>query len=291
MDINTKIKLRKVRELNSRRGIFLDLTYIDITGDITCGVLLSQLIYWFSDDEKGNSKLRVKKEDRYWLAKSKNEWYQETRLSKKQLERAEKILKQMGIIEVKIFKFNGTPTNHYWFNWERFIELEEDSLLSRGEMGCAQRVQPDAPKGDNGKLPKGSLESDDKVQPINPKGSNLLIPKGSLDNTETEQSITYTTTNTTTHTTTENTNRESKPTQSPSLSIQSMLKSLKSSLSDVSYNTWIAPTVGNAYLDNDELIIPCPNKFTLDILEKRYLEIVKSNNPYKSFKLILINNN
>lgn len=285
MDINTKIRIRQMKELNARRGIFLDLTYIDITGDIICGVLLSQLVYWFSDDEKGNSKLRVKKENRYWLAKSKNEWYEETRLSKKQLERAEKILKQMGIIEVKIFKFNGTPTNHYWFNWERFLELEEDSLLSRGEMECPQRVQTDKPKGDNPIIQKGSMENSNMVQPNLPKGDNQLNLNVSLENAKTDQSITYTTTETTSYITTENTDRRESSTSTPIGSVQDVLDFFKSSVSDVSYKTWIEPNIGQAYVENEELVIPCCNTFSKDILEKRYIPLIPMNS-FKGHRLI-----
>lgn len=285
MDINTKIRIRKMKELNARRGIFLDLTYIDITGDIICGVLLSQLVYWFSDDEKGNSKLRVKKENRYWLSKSKNEWYEETRLSKKQLERAEKILKQMGIIEVKIFKFNGTPTNHYWFNWERFLELEEDSLLSRGEMDCPQRVQTDKPKGDNPIIPNGSMENSNKVQPNLPKGDNQPTQNLPMESAETEQSITYTTTETTSYITTESTHKKDNSTSIHFSSIQEVLNFFKSEISDVSYKTWIEPNIGQAYIENDELVIPCANAFSKDILEKRYIPLIP-NNSFKGHRLI-----
>ena len=285
MDINTKIRIRQMKELNARRGIFLDLTYIDITGDIICGVLLSQLVYWFSNDDNGKSKLRVRKNGRYWLAKSKSEWYEETRLSRKQIERAEKILKQMGIIEVKVFKFNGNPTNHYWFNWEKFIEIEEDSLLSRGEMEMSKRGETDSPKGEERKDQKVTFETDEKVQTLGTKSTVLSTPKVTLENAETEQSITYTTTETTSYITTENTDRETSSTSTPIGSVQDVLNFFKSEINDVSYKTWIEPNIGQAYVENEELVIPCCNTFSKDILEKRYIPLIPTNS-FKGHRLI-----
>ena len=40
--------------------------YIDITGDFIAGALLSQILYWFTEDKYGKSKLRIFKESRVY---------------------------------------------------------------------------------------------------------------------------------------------------------------------------------------------------------------------------------
>lgn len=86
--------------------------YIDITGDLIAGTLLSQIMYWFNPDKNGKLKVRVFKEGSFWLAKKRDEWYSEIRISPKQYDRAIKILTEKGFVEVKRFKFNGDPITH-----------------------------------------------------------------------------------------------------------------------------------------------------------------------------------
>lgn len=203
MGLDEKIKIRQMRELNNRKGIFLDLTYIDMVKDINTAVLLSQLVYWFSSDVHGKTKLRVVKEGKLWLVKSKNEWYLETRLSKKQLERAEKILKELGIIEIKTWKFKNIPTNHYYFKWDNFIQLEENILL-KGINNIKKGKCIDTKSADitnfNGMNRNGSISSFGMTQKVaslrnDPKGSNGDEPKGSIpwDDPKGGNPITYNT--------------------------------------------------------------------------------------------------
>ena len=56
--------------------------YIDITGDFIPGALLSQILYWFTEDKYGKSKLRIFKYGYYWIAKRRDEWYSEIRITK-----------------------------------------------------------------------------------------------------------------------------------------------------------------------------------------------------------------
>ncbi|WP_257153990.1 conserved phage C-terminal domain-containing protein [Bacillus toyonensis] len=88
------------------------LAYVDITEDLIAGILLGQIVYWYMPNEQGKSKLRVKKNGEFWLAKSREDWKDEIRITPKQYDRAIKILIEKGFVEVKKFKFNGAPTNH-----------------------------------------------------------------------------------------------------------------------------------------------------------------------------------
>ncbi|MFW3540558.1 conserved phage C-terminal domain-containing protein [Staphylococcus caprae] len=81
----------------------IPVIYIEITEDYHTAALLNQLIYW-SD--------RTSRKDGYFY-KSYKEWEEEIHLSKYQVMRATKKLKNMGIVETALKKANGAPTVHY----------------------------------------------------------------------------------------------------------------------------------------------------------------------------------
>lgn len=136
--------------------------YIDIAGDLIAGTLLSQIMYWFSLDKNKKSKIRIFKDGNYWLAKGREDWYEEIRISPKQYDTAVKKLKEKGLVETKLYKFNAVPTTHIRpvfteisskiNEWKNKIELEivsgnntdihlsENSVLPNGENGNSQSV-------------------------------------------------------------------------------------------------------------------------------------------------------
>jgi DnaD/phage-associated family protein len=175
-NLELEILKRKKREQNSRRGVFVDLTYIDMAEDLNAGILLSQIIYWNSFDDFGNEKLRVNINGKMFLAKSKKDWYEEIRLSKKQLERSEKILKEKGIVKIEVKKFSGNPTNHYWLDWARFLELED--LILSSEKNSQLDTKTDQNHEKTGSQASVSAECDKRVQTKVQKGSNVCDKRG-----------------------------------------------------------------------------------------------------------------
>ncbi|PTJ29921.1 conserved phage C-terminal domain-containing protein [Staphylococcus simulans] len=81
----------------------IPVIYLKITEDYPTAALLNQLIYW-SD--------RTNRKDGYFY-KSYKEWEEEMHLSKYQVMRSIKKLKNMGIVETALKKANGAPTVHY----------------------------------------------------------------------------------------------------------------------------------------------------------------------------------
>jgi len=104
-------------EQKSRDTIDVKKCYIDIAG-----VLLSQIIYWFLPSNNGGSKLRVKKDGKYCIAKNRNDWFNECRISPKQYDRAIKILKKNKLVSVSNGMFNAKRTPHIFLNIERIVE-------------------------------------------------------------------------------------------------------------------------------------------------------------------------
>jgi len=95
--------------------------YVDMAGDLVAGLMLSQLVYWcLLPDEKGNSRLRVRRDGHMWAAKSRNEWWDEIRLSPKQADRAIRVLVNRGLVIRKNSLFNGKRTTHLRINWDVF---------------------------------------------------------------------------------------------------------------------------------------------------------------------------
>ena len=93
--------------------------YIDITGDFIAGALLSQILYWFTEDKYGKSKLRIFKDGYYWIAKRRDEWYNEIRITKHQYDVAIKFLEKNDYVILEKYKFNSLPTVHIRPNYEK----------------------------------------------------------------------------------------------------------------------------------------------------------------------------
>lgn len=130
-------------ERSSRQTIDFKMTYVDVVGDLMAGLLLSQIVYWFTPDRQGRSKIRIQREGRRWMAKKHSEWYEEIRMTEDQVRRALGMLKKAGLVEVKRFKFAGAPTTHISLNTKELIkainEIEsieaENDTPSQMELG------------------------------------------------------------------------------------------------------------------------------------------------------------
>ena len=104
--------------------------YVSLAGDLTAGIALGQIVFWFLPARDGSSKLKIFKEGKMWLAKSYEELANEVKLTVKQIRRAISILKNKGYIETKVWKFRGAPTTHIWLNTDKLLndmkELDND---------------------------------------------------------------------------------------------------------------------------------------------------------------------
>lgn len=148
-------------ETTSRDTIDFKKIYVDVAEDLIGGLLLSQIVYWhLPNKETGKTKLRVEKEGHYWIAKGREDWFEEIRITAKQYDRAIKILENKGFVEVKTFKFNSNPTKHVRLQWETFLmALEAKKEAENGfdpysPMVIPQRVKTNLPKGEEPTSPK-----------------------------------------------------------------------------------------------------------------------------------------
>jgi hypothetical protein len=75
--IKDELKLglfHKPRTAGSRAGR-LQVIYVDMTGDLIAGLMLSQIIYWNLPAKDGTSRLRARHDGQLWLAKSREDWW------------------------------------------------------------------------------------------------------------------------------------------------------------------------------------------------------------------------
>ena len=130
--------------------------YIDIAGDLTAGVLLSQIMYWFDKDSKNECvRTKIKKKGYFWIARRRDEWANEIRVAPKQYDSAMKKLKAKKLVIVEKFKINGAPTTHIRPNdevinvaikeWKEQIALEiiKDNEIEQSDMNSSNQNLPE----------------------------------------------------------------------------------------------------------------------------------------------------
>lgn len=147
---------RKVDYIFSHRFNHTLHAYIDIAGDLTAGVLLSQIMYWFDKDSKNECvRTKIKKKGYFWIARRRDEWANEIRVAPKQYDSAMKKLKAKKLVIVEKFKINGAPTTHIRPNdevinvaikeWKEQIALEiiKDNEMEQSDMTSSNQNLPE----------------------------------------------------------------------------------------------------------------------------------------------------
>lgn len=127
-------------EQAARDSIDVKRVYIDVSGDLVAGVLLSQIIFWHLPGKLSETKLRVVKEGVMWVAKGRDDWWDECRITPRQFDRAIVILEEAGVVEKKRFKFGGSPTVHLRIIPEKLMS-SVNSILTKGENPIQQKVK------------------------------------------------------------------------------------------------------------------------------------------------------
>lgn len=156
--------------------------YVDMAGDLVAGLMLSQLVYWYLlPNRKGESKLRVHRDGHWWVAKQRDDWWDEIRLSPKRVDRAIKILVNAGLVVKKNSMFNGKRTAFLRIDWETFRIAWRDNLpgvepgtqLDEGSSGADQRGTPVLTRGNHRNSPKGHIGIAQRAIPITENTAEL----------------------------------------------------------------------------------------------------------------------
>lgn len=107
----------------NERHITVPKIYLELTNDYPTAALLNQMIFW-SD--------KTKRRDGFFY-KTYREWEEETFLSEYQVRRASKMLKELGFLETKLKKANGSPTLHYKLDMDVLSESIVKKLKNRNQ--------------------------------------------------------------------------------------------------------------------------------------------------------------
>jgi len=168
-------------ERKTRDSIDFKRLYVHAANDdLIAGLLLSQIVYWFLPTRDGKAKVGIVREDEVWLAKKREDWWEECCIKPKQYDRAIKILENKGIVKTEIFKFYGSPTVHIALNWEKMAEiwgLKESDIPQKGNspngnMDIPQRGKTIFPKGEEPyNRTESTTESTAEIPP-SPQGGN-----------------------------------------------------------------------------------------------------------------------
>lgn len=96
------------------RGVWVETWVIDLVdGDLSAALLLSQLLWWHQPGKSGRPKLRFEREGHLWLARTDDEWWDECRLTRRQVRRIRAQLESADLIEHKVVRV-GTSTVSAW---------------------------------------------------------------------------------------------------------------------------------------------------------------------------------
>lgn len=159
---------RRAFKLLNQRPIAYYPIYRVITGSTSAGVLLSQLMYWFS-----------KMDDREFY-KTDGEIMDETHLTEKELRNAKKTLKYSGFVRIYPKCVNGSPPKtHYFIDIDVLVSCVSKNKIAAGieEMKDKEAEERRAKKS---KTPIGrtSNKNDQRAKSKMTKGRKANSPKG-----------------------------------------------------------------------------------------------------------------
>lgn len=194
--------------------------YIDIAEDLVAGLLLSQIIYWHLPSKKdGMTRLRVKKDDKLWLAKSREDWWDECRITPRQFDRAINILVDKGLVEKQRFRFDGSPTIHIRLIPDRLME-EIGTVLDK----YTQR-EMDISESAIDKHEQREMDINESVKSKLTKCEDPSLQKSDIHLNEISKTLTETTPEITTETTPDKTIASSKEKEKISIPYDDIVKS------------------------------------------------------------------
>lgn len=190
-DVSTFMAGWLFAESTDKDTIKVKKIYIDINdGYLTDGLMFSQMVYWHGlSKETGKIRLKVYKNDYYWLAKQYSHWYEECRINEHTARKAIKRIEDRGLIFTETWKFEGSPTKHIRINWKEFQRRIESIRPNRTD-GSDTNGQMELSKTDDS-LTETTTETTTEIKkivtpissghekPQNPLGFHGFVPNGS----------------------------------------------------------------------------------------------------------------
>lgn len=173
-----------VWEKSSKDTIDFKRVYADMAGDTLAGLVLSQIVYWHIPNKQGLSKLRIQKEGDWWIACTRAEWWESTRLTPRQIDRVLQILEDKHLIVKKVFKFAGSPTVHVRINHDVFV-MSHNSYIANPIPNPYATEKKDISPSDitdslNGNVANGDMKIDESVKSLTETTAKTTTEKKSI---------------------------------------------------------------------------------------------------------------
>lgn len=130
-------------EAASRDCIKVKRCYVDLTGDLTSAILLSQIIYWFLPDKKGEQRTTIIRDGRRWIAKRHDDWWGDCRIPSRTVKRHLAELEAKHLITTAVWRFDGDPVTHISVNFDNLVTALEAQFSEKrsGQNGPNQSTQ------------------------------------------------------------------------------------------------------------------------------------------------------
>jgi hypothetical protein len=191
-DVYAKLKLAQQEErkfkqfaalrLADRDVVCVPKALIDICGgDFPAAAILDELLFWTLPRESGRTGLRVRKDGLLWCVIGRDEWHKRKRLSPKQADSGIAKLESLGLIEKRLYRYNGHAKTHLRMQGDQFFKAYSKALFAlylsgeaRMDEGELEELQILTEMSDLLDFPKGDSDS--------PKGNTIVFPKGETIN-------------------------------------------------------------------------------------------------------------
>lgn len=103
--------------------------------DPVAGLMLAQLVYWYLlPAGNGGTRARIERDGHRWIARRREDWYDELRIKERQADAKLRRLERQGLIARRVYKFAGTPTMHIRIIREAFLERWYDAVAAAGDL-------------------------------------------------------------------------------------------------------------------------------------------------------------
>lgn len=162
--------------------------YVDMCGDVLAGLMLSEIVYWYLPSKGGDPKMKVVREGVRWIACARAEWWDRTRMSKRQADRAMKLLEEVGLITRKAFMFNHQRMMHlridrdmFLKKWHELVECPlENPYNSANSLPSNETVTP---YNETVTLSNGSVTSKSPIRDFQVTKSDTPITESTTEST------------------------------------------------------------------------------------------------------------
>lgn len=167
------------------RGVWVEIWIIDLVGgDLSCALLLSQLLWWHQPGKSRRPKLRYERDGHLWLTRADDDWWRDCRLTHRQVDRIKKRLRELDLVEIRRIRTPGGATISAWRPnesviqeaEERWEEREPGSTRVRTTGATSAGTQPGTSDDEAGSTPTGTsgtyAEEDDQWKYANGDDGN-----------------------------------------------------------------------------------------------------------------------